>query len=80
MVTYSRMHHQSSLFIDDHNMIILILDVKGDILRFNLTVASLLKGKLDGNDISWSYLIVGLYWHFIYEDVIGISCILYPIA
>ena len=78
-VPHSRMHHQPGRLVDDHQLVILIDDIKWDILRLDgrIVVRTV---QHQCNDITRAHLIVAFHRLVIDEDEACISSLLDTIA
>ena len=78
-VASSRMHHHARRLVDDHQLVVLIHDVKRNVLRHDARVVLRLV-EHQGNHVLGTYLVVALYRRAIDVDGSSVGGLLYAVA
>ena len=71
-VAHSWVYHQSSRFVDDHQLVILVDHVQWDVLWFYCRII-VRTVQHQGDDVAWTYLVVALDRRTVnlYESCVG---------
>ena len=78
-VTHARVYHQSCRFVDNHQLVVLVDHVEGDVLGLNRGV-EVWTVEPQGDDVARAHLVVALHGTVAYEDEARLGRLLDTVA